>query len=59
MRFHLHLVKNNGQTVCAGGNLDTDPAKNSLITCKQNYFCKTLHKIFECVMHGSVPRGTN
>ena len=38
MRFHLHLVKNNGPAGVAGGYLGISTSKNSLITCKQQNF---------------------
>ena len=38
MRFHLHLVKNNGPAGVAGGYLRISTSKNSLITCKQQNF---------------------
>ena len=38
MRFHLHLVKNNGPAGVAGGYLRISTSKNTLITCKQQNF---------------------
>ena len=59
MRFHLHLVKNNGPAGVAGGYLGISTSKNSLITCKQQTFKLKYSGAVRVGDAGRVPRGTN